>query len=161
MKVRILQPGKGHDGKQWTQYQEKVNKNSFNLNTYWRGRWGKEHLEQIKGTGNKLWITICQDVVHDGNINESTESLDKLMSEIEMDAQGSWHMSTLKAGLSEGSGHVLSNNELRAPGLTSMCIPVFLAPLGRDLAEGQEWILTVLCLRTVKTTGLAGENRPC
>ena len=39
-------------------------------------------------------------------------------------------MPTLKAGLREGSGHVLSNSGLRAPGLTSMSIPIFLAPLG-------------------------------
>lgn len=41
----------------------------------------------------------------------------------------------LQVGIREGSGHVLS---WRDRGLTRMCIPIFLASLWRDLAEGQE-----------------------
>lgn len=69
----------------------------------------------------------------EGNINESTQGLERGMSELEMAAQGGWHMSTLKVSNEGDSGHVPSPGKRPHAGCTTECS--YCAGAFRDTGE--------------------------
>lgn len=138
--------------------QEKVNKDLFNPNTCWRGRWVSEKQNTWKKWGINSWNTLLHNVIPDGHINEVTRVWANYCQRYKWISRGADICPTWRSLSGKAVAMSFPTMGWRDCGLTRACIPIFLVSPWRDLAKGQEWIWRAL-FRDSEKMGLAEVKR--